>query len=285
MQGLNPEYLRKIAQLRLMDDDFMCAAFKARPDAVREVLVPLMGKPDLEVREVIVQNEYKNLAGRSVRLDVFAVDSAGKQYDIEIQREDRGAGAHRARYHLGLMDSHSLKAGMGFEALPESWIIFITEQDHYGKGLPLYHVERVVQETGALFEDGEHILYVNGAYRGDDPIGRLMADFRATEADTMHSPILSAAVRSIKETEEGQRNMCRFVEEEVNKAFERGVEQGVKQGVEQGVEQGVKLGVEQGVKLGVEQGVKQGVEQGVKQGVKLGRAEGKEEATQKNLRA
>ncbi|MGX8699396.1 MAG: hypothetical protein ACSW8F_05640, partial [bacterium] len=32
-------------------------------------------------------------------------------------------------------------------------------------------------------------------------------------------------------TEEGQRNMCRFVEEEVNKAHQQGVKQGVEKGV------------------------------------------------------
>lgn len=42
------------------------------------------------------------------------------------------------------------------------------------KGLPLYHIDRYVRETGKLFEDGSHIIYVNGNYKGDDEIGHLM---------------------------------------------------------------------------------------------------------------
>ena len=37
--------------------------------------------------------------------------------------------------------------------------------------------------TGKLFDDGEHILYVNSSYRGEDEIGRLMHDFTCTDPD------------------------------------------------------------------------------------------------------
>ncbi len=35
--------------------------------------------------------------------------------------------------------------------------------------------------TGDLFNDGEHILYVDGEYRGDDEIGDLMHDFNCSD--------------------------------------------------------------------------------------------------------
>ena len=40
--------------------------------------------------------------------------------------------------------------------------------------------------TGKPFGDGEHILYVNGAYRGDSDLGRLMHDFSCTDAKDMN---------------------------------------------------------------------------------------------------
>ncbi len=46
------------------------------------------------------------------------------------------------------------------------------------KGLPLYPIERGFLGTGERFEDGSHILYVNGAYRGDTSIGKLMHEFK-----------------------------------------------------------------------------------------------------------
>lgn len=56
----------------------------------------------------------------------------------------------------------------------------------FGAGLPLYHVDRVVQEIGKGFGDGSHIIYVNGTYKNDDePIGKLMHDFRCTSSVDM----------------------------------------------------------------------------------------------------
>ena len=46
-----------------------------------------------------------------------------------------------------------------------------------GKGLAVYHIDKYIKETGELFDDGSHILYVNGAYRDDSAIGKLMHDF------------------------------------------------------------------------------------------------------------
>lgn len=41
---------------------------------------------------------------RTICLDAYATDADGKKYDIEIQRADRGAGPHRARYHSSVME-------------------------------------------------------------------------------------------------------------------------------------------------------------------------------------
>ena len=77
MSGINPVYLEKLKKLRLMDDDFMCAAFKDDPAAVKEVLAPIMKKEDLIIQNISVQDTYTNLRGHSVRLDVTATDSFG----------------------------------------------------------------------------------------------------------------------------------------------------------------------------------------------------------------
>lgn len=65
-----------------------------------------------------------------------------------------------------------LKEGQKFKELHDSYVIFITEIDTMGAGLPIYHVERTLKETGAAFNDGSHIIYVNGNYKNDNsPLG------------------------------------------------------------------------------------------------------------------
>lgn len=49
--------------------------------------------------------------------------------------------------------------GEDFDALVDTYVIFITEHDKYGAGLPLYHVERTVTELQhTAFGDGAHII-------------------------------------------------------------------------------------------------------------------------------
>lgn len=79
------------------------------------------------------------------------------------------------------------------------------------KGLPLYHVERIIQETKERFEDGSHIIYVNGSYKNDDdPVGKLMHDFRCTSSIDMFYDELKNTVKYFKETE-GERRLRLFV--------------------------------------------------------------------------
>ena len=188
----------------------------------------VLEKPDLKVLDVRTQVFVENLLNRSVRLDILATDSTGAKLNMEVQRSDKGAGRKRARYNSSMMDANFLKKGGDFDKLPETWVIFITENDVMGKGLPLYPIERSFLETGERFEDGSHILYVNGAYRGDTPIGKLMHDFSCTDAADMYYGILANRVRFFKESKEGIEIMCKAMEDMRNESLQEGIREGMK---------------------------------------------------------
>ncbi len=188
----------------------------------------VLEKLDLKVLDVRTQVFVENLLNRSVRLDILATDSTGAKLNMEVQRSDKGAGRKRARYNSSMMDANLLKKGGDFDKLPETWVIFITENDVMGKGLPLYPIERCFLETGERFEDGSHILYVNGAYRGDTPIGKLMHDFSCTDAADMYYGILANRVRFFKESKEGIEIMCKAMEDMRNESLQEGIREGMK---------------------------------------------------------
>ena len=205
--------MEQIQQFRLLDDDFMTKCFEDNIECTELVLQIIMEKSDLKVTEARTQYTIKNLQGRSIRLDVDAVDSKGKKYNIEVQRADKGAGEKRARYNSSLIDANILLAGDDTKNLPETYVIFITENDVMGKEKGLYHIQRTILETGEKFEDGSHIIYVNGSYRDDSPLGLLMKDFSCRNAEDMHYKILADRVRYFKEDEKGVGAMCKAVEE------------------------------------------------------------------------
>ena len=201
---IDPKMMARIQELRLIDDDFMTVVFSGDNKATEFLLRILLSRDDLTVKSCMTQTEKRNLYGRSVRLDIVAVDTEGKLYNIEVQRADKGAGARRARYNLAMLDSHTLKRSDDFDSLPETYIIFITENDLFRRGKPIYKVRKILDCTDDSgndlpFDDGCSIIYVNGAYRGEDAIGYLMADFSAWTAEEMHYEELAEKMRFLKQ--------------------------------------------------------------------------------------
>ena len=195
-----------------MDDDFLTKVFEDI-ECVELLLRIILKKDDLKVTEVHSQHNMKNLQGRSARLDIFAVDSAGVVFNIEVQRSDRGAVPRRARYNSSLIDANITEPGDKYQNLPESYIIFITENDIMDAGLPLYHINRIVEETGKTFGDDAHIIYVNSQIKDETSLGKLMHDFSCTDPSDMNYQILAERVNFFKNEQEGMLIMCQMLEE------------------------------------------------------------------------
>lgn len=211
------EDLQRLRGLRLLDDDFMSKVFEDIKCA-EFLLQILLNRDDLKVKKSTSQYSVKNLQGRSVRLDILAVDDKNRVYNIEIQRNDKGAGVKRARYNSSTIDANVTEPGDQYEKLNETYVIFITENDVLGRKLPIYHVDRVIRETGELFGDESHIVYVNSQIKDDTALGKLMHDFSCTNARDMYYEVLADRVHYFKEDEKGVETMCRAMEEMRNEA-------------------------------------------------------------------
>lgn len=101
-----------------------------------------------------------------------------------------------------------------------------------GKGWSLYPVERTIIGTEEMFGDGAHILYVNGAYRDDSPMGKLMHDFACTKPEEMKYKILAERTKYFKESKEGIAIMCKTMEEMRKQAMEEGIKKGMQKGLQ-----------------------------------------------------
>ena len=226
MDQKQQEDLARLRQLRLIDDDFFSKCFDNDTACVQLVLQIVLDKPDLNVVDVRTQVFVENLLNRSVRLDVLATDSEGRKFNIEIQRSDKGAGRKRARYNSSMMDVNLLEKGNDFEALPETYVIFITENDVIGLGEAIYKIERCFVKSGKRFGDGSHILYVNGSYRDDSPVGKLMHDFSCTDPSDMCYNVLADRARFFKESKEGIAVMCKVLDDMRQQSYQEGMAEG-----------------------------------------------------------
>ncbi len=225
-EKLHQEDLQRIRGFRLIDDDFMNVCFDGYIEGTELLLRIILNKTDIHVKKVTTQKLMKNLQGRDIWLDIDADDDEGVEYNIEIQRADRGAGFKRARYHSSILDAHLLRPKEDFNKLPETYVILITENDVIGKGKSLYVVERRIVNIDEPFDDGEHIIYVNGADKNaSTALGRLMHDFFCTSADDMNYRELADKVRYFKEDEKGIDTMCKVMEDMRNETARKASEQ------------------------------------------------------------
>lgn len=185
-------------EAKLIDNDVMKIVFKNN-DCTQLLLNTILDRTDLTVKNVTTEEDISNYNYHGVKLDIFATDTTGSVYNIEIQKDSRGAAPERARYHLSSIDTHSLKKGEPFTNLPTTYVIFIIQHDHWRKGLPIYSIDRkITQLDNQPFGDRAHIIYVNGEYKGNDNLGKLMQDFQCSTPNNMHSELLASHMRELK---------------------------------------------------------------------------------------
>ena len=220
------EDLLRLEKFRPLDDTFMRVLFRDNLPLAQVVLRIITGMTDLTLTKEETQKDLVRLVGaRGLCLDVLGIDSRQQQYDLEVQRANAGARPERARYHAGALDVENLNAGQEFEELPTTYVIFITENDVFGTGEAIYSIDRINQKTGKLFNDRQHILYVNGSYQGDDEIRKLMHDFRCSNPDDMFFKQMADKTRYLKKDPKGVQTMCQIMEDLRIEAEERSKEQ------------------------------------------------------------
>lgn len=210
------ELEQKIKAMRLMDDNFMTAVLSDKACAELVIRI-ILDRDDITVKKTWTQYPINSLKNHSVRLDVYAEDSKGTKYDIEIQRSDRGATPKRARYISSMIDADTLLSSENYDELPETYVIFITENDILRRNKPLYVIDRTINGTPDKFDDGSHILYVNSQIQDDTKLGKLMKDFACVDPDRYSYKVLSDRAGYFKNSKEGIQTMCRIVEEIVEK--------------------------------------------------------------------
>ena len=207
------EDLERLRGFRMIDDTFLRVFLREKLGLAQYILRTITGIKDLKLtKDSTPQKDLKRLAGaRGLCLDYHGVDTEKRQYDLEIQRANDGAKPKRVRYHASALDMENLDGGDDFDDLPTTYIIMLTEHDYWKKGKAIYTVHKTIE--GEEYNDGQHILYVNASYKGNDPIGKLMHDFMCSNPDDMYSKHLAERAKYLKRDPKGVEIMCQVMEE------------------------------------------------------------------------
>lgn len=223
------EIKQVIRSLCMMNNRFMNFMLDDNKEAAQVFLRVILGDDKIKVRDVRIQSFIQNIYGHSSQLDILAQDSKGRYFNVEVQRSDEGAPARRARFYSSILDTHFLQPGKLYEELPDTYVIFITENDVLHDNLPLYNIRRRIDENAKCFEDGSRIIYVNSQRRDNTALGKLMQDLYCTEPKNLHYHEFAERMEFLKYSKEGEEKMTDVIEEYAARKAEALAKEAVKE--------------------------------------------------------
>ena len=234
------EIKQVIRSLCMMNNRFMNFMLDDNKEAAQVFLRVILGDDKIKVRNVRIQSFIQNIYGHSSQLDILAQDSKGRYFNVEVQRSDEGAPARRARFYSSILDTHFLQPGKLYEELPDTYVIFITENDVLHDNLPLYNIRRRIDENAKCFEDGSRIIYVNSQRRDDTALGKLMQDLYCTEPKNLHYHEFAERMEFLKYSKEGEEKMTDVIEEYAARKAEALAKEAAREAVKEAVKEATK---------------------------------------------
>ena len=160
-------------QFNLSDFAFFLSVMK-NPRAYRNVLSIIIDEPDIQIKEVKVEQVILNKSGkRAIRLDAWAQSTDDRQFNMEMQNDTKEDDVRkRSRFYQSLMDTPILKSGKNtkYKMLPSTVIIFITQEDIFGRDLAKYTFTEQCEEVADLkLEDGTTKIFLNMTSKNGAP--------------------------------------------------------------------------------------------------------------------
>ena len=271
--------LSEDCRLNLSDFALFLSVMKVK-EAYEDVLGIILDEPDLTLKEVKVEQVVLNKSGkRAIRLDAWALDEKDRQFDMEMQNvSDKKEIRRRARYYQGMIDTPVLKSGKEtrYRYLPSTVIIFITQEDIFGRDLAKYTFSEQCEELGDLpLEDGTKKIFLNMASKNGRP--ELISLLQYMKNTTLNNPEiivrderivdLDRIVGEVKQSEEWEAVKMNILEIGLEAGRKEGLRIGREEGIEKGREEGIEKGINEGIKKGKMEGIKAMIQDNLEEGV------------------
>lgn len=225
----------------VFSDGPMFQRLMSNADICRGVVERVLGKTVAEVENIVTEQVIEP------RLDaVLAAD--GRTYDVEMQSYRKGRLAKRLRYYQASLDIATLGPGRAYDALPDTYIIFICTEDFLGTGLPVSTLDiRCDERSDFRCDHGFTWVILNASEWAQAPEGSLR-DFlkfvgtgRAAEGDRLLSLIESEMHRANADATWKEELMPFLTIEDDARiqariSYEDGMAEGERKGIEEGQE-------------------------------------------------
>jgi len=189
-----------------------------------------------EIEYISAEKSYKDSYwSKGVRFDIYVKGQDGVAYVVELQREDTKEIDKRFRYYQSVVDSKLLPKGKKhtYKNLKDSYIIFISREDLYGKGRYRYSFRNICEEdTDLKLDDGAYKIVFNAkGNHGDvsEDVKAFLKAIEGMESDNSFVKRFEAFAEEVKADETWRKRYMQSLLRDQDK-FDAGVERGIEQG-------------------------------------------------------
>ena len=188
-------------------NDFMFGAVMINPENCKEFLERAL---EIEIDRVDVSREKSMVYHpdyKGIRLDVYAKDENNTCYNVEMQMTKKPALGRRSRYYQSQMDMDILLSGREYAELPDSYVIFICDFDHFGERKYRYTFQMQCKESNQTpLEDGRRIVFLSTCGENEDEISKeLLAFLKFVKADLKESREMEERFMTLEEMLKDER--------------------------------------------------------------------------------
>ena len=225
----------------LMDDVPFTVAVRRSMALAQLIIRTTLSQEDLVVTDVRCQEKVPGIGHKGVVFDALCFDGCGNMYDVEVQKGHFEDLPKRAAFYEAMLTVHSLEVGShGYADMPHRCVIFICDGDVEKRGEAVYDYNRRSAD-GMMLGDGGRIVFVNGEYRADDAIGRLMADMDQSDPERAFNEEVRESLTMLA-GEEGLKEMSDEMEKILDEVFREGEASGKAEGEKIGETRGEARG-------------------------------------------
>ena len=213
-------------------DDYMFKLVMSHRRICKHLLEILLGITIRDLKEPEAEKAMKHgYESKGIRLDVYVEDDANTVYDIEMQvrHYPEATLGHRTRYYQSTIDFGALQAGVTYNKLKKSIIIFICPFQLFESNRHIYTFQSTCQEDHSiLLDDGTTKIFLStkGTLNDVDPqIRNFLAFVDGLPVQDAFVNEIRDLITQLKHTEKEKVNYMTFqmrIDEEREDAWKEG---------------------------------------------------------------
>ncbi len=211
-------------------NDYMFGTVFRDKEKCKELLQRILKIRLVEIEVVEPQKVMKTtLIGKGIRIDIYAKDSEGNVYDIEMQTTEETDLHLRTRYYHSEMDSYQIRAGQKYFNLKQSVVIFICTFDPFADDRSIYTFETTCKENkGLVLADKRRTYFVNvnGNREGiSEDTTKLLDYFKTGQPTDHYTKDIQKQVQIIRNDDDWRENYM-TIEMKMDQRYEQGKNEG-----------------------------------------------------------